>query len=172
MTESVWDLVRDVPACRLAEVPRRRLTDDSDAGGRDESRDQRLAALVSAYHGDGPVLIGWRRARAAGPVEVFVGGHGLITEGDAGTAVLSLPAGGRGRVLRPGAVADVMGDLPCWTRIGGITDGLLVDDQTDAGQRMVRPSLEDCLLSVWTQPFAWLLLAEPVNAADDDPARR
>jgi hypothetical protein len=177
VTESVWDLVRNVPACRLAEVPRRRLTDESDAGGRDESRDQRLAALVSAYHGDGPVLVGWRRAQAAGPVEVFVGGHGLITEGGAGTAVLSLPAGGRGRVLRPGAVADVMGDLPCWTRVGGITDGLLVDDQTDAGQQLVRPSLEDCLLSVWTQPFAWLLLAEPVNATEvarlaDDVADR
>jgi hypothetical protein len=166
VTESVWDLVRDVPACRLAEVPRRRLTDDGEAGGRDESRDQRLAALVSAYHGDGPVLVGWRRARAAGPVEVFVGGHGLITEGDAGAAVLSLPAGGRGRVLRPGAVADVMGDLPCWARVGGITDGLLVDEQTDAGQQMVRPSLEDCLLSVWTQPFAWLILAEPINPGE------
>jgi uncharacterized protein len=166
VTESVWDLVRDVPACRLAEVPRRRLTDEGEAGGRDESRDQRLAALVSAYHGDGPVLVGWRRSRAAGPVEVFVGGQGLITEGDAGAAVVSLPAGGRGRVLRPGAVADVMGDLPCWARIGGITDGLLVDDPTDAGQQMVRPSLEDCLLSVWTQPFAWLLLAEPINPGE------
>jgi hypothetical protein len=82
------------------------------------------------------------------------------------TAVLSLPAGGRGRVLRPGAVADVMGDLPCWARIGGITDGLLVDEQTEAGQQMMRPSLEDCLLSVWTQPFAWLLLAEPINPGE------
>jgi hypothetical protein len=31
---------------------------------------------------------------------------------------------------------------------------------------VVRPSLEDCLLSVWTQPFAWLLLAEPVNTEE------
>lgn len=150
----VWDVVRGVPACRLAEVPRRRITDDSDTAGRDESRDQRLAALVSACHGDEPVLIGWRRAQATGPVEVYVGGQGLMTEGDAGTAVLSLPAGGRGRILRPGAVADVMNDLPHWTRIGGITDGLLIDEHPDATGPMMRPSLEDCLLSVWTQPFA------------------
>ena len=177
MMAEVWDVVRDVPACRLAEVPRRRITDDSDTAGRDESRDQRLAALVSACHGDEPVLIGWRRAQATGPVEVYVGGQGLMTEGDAGTAVLSLPAGGRGRILRPGAVADVMNDLPHWTRIGGITDGLLIDEHPDAAGPMTRPSLEDCLLSVWTQPFAWLLLAEPIGATEtgrlaDDVADR
>jgi DNA helicase HerA-like ATPase len=166
--ESVWDVVRGVPACRLVEVPRRRITDDSDVTGRDDSRDQRLAALVSAGHGAEPVLIGWRRTHAAGPVEIYVGGRALITEGTDGTAVLSLPAGGRGRVLRPGAVADVMNDLPHWTRIGGITDGLLTDDRQDSAGPMMRPSLEDCLLSVWTLPFAWLLLAEPFGATEID----
>jgi DNA helicase HerA-like ATPase len=167
MAESVWDLVREVTACRLVEMPRRRVTDDAEAAERDDRRDQRLAALVSAYHaGDGPVLVGWRRSRAAGPVEVFVGGRSLITEGEAGSAVVSLPAGGRARVLRPGAVADVMSDLPCWSRIGGITDGLLTDDQPPGAAELVRPSLEDCLLSVWTRPFGWLLLAEPVNAEE------
>jgi uncharacterized protein len=166
MAEAVWETVRSVPACRLVEVPRRRITDDSDAAGRDESRDQRLAALVSACHGSEPVLIGWRRAQSAGPVEVYVGGQALITEAEAGTAALSLPVGGHGRVLRAGAVADVMNDLPYWTRIGGITDGLLTDDQPPAAGPMTRPSLEDCLLSVWTEPFAWLLLAEPVNTEE------
>ncbi|MEV0406479.1 ATP-binding protein [Actinoallomurus sp. NPDC050550] len=166
MAASVWDMTRTLTACRLAEVPRRRLTDESESGGRDEWRDQRLAALVSAYHGGGPVLVGWRRASVGGPVEVYVGGEGLITEDGAGGAALSLPVGGRGRMLRPGAVAEVMGDLPNWVRIGGITDGLLTDDQPDAGGQVMRPSLEDCLLSVWTQPFAWLLLAEPVNTVE------
>ncbi|MCO6008186.1 ATP-binding protein [Actinoallomurus purpureus] len=166
MGASVWDLARTLTACRLVEVPRRRLTDESESGGRDEWRDQRLAALVSAYHGGGPVLVGWRRASAGGPVEVYVGGESLITEDGTGGAALNLPVGGRGRMLRPGAVADVMGDLPSWARIGGITDGLLTDDQSDASAQVVRPSLEDCLLSVWTQPFAWLLLAEPVNTAE------
>ncbi|MFB9834964.1 hypothetical protein ACFFNX_22525, partial [Actinoallomurus acaciae] len=177
MAESVWEVVRDVPACRLAEVPRRRLTDDTEDGGRDEGRDQRLAALVSAYHGGDPALVGWRRASAAGPVEVFVGGQGLVTEAEAGRAALSLPVGGHGQVLRPGAVADVMRDLPSWVRIGGVTDGLLIDDQPDGEGPVARPSLEDCLLSVWTQPFAWLLLAEPVNTEEtrrlaDDVADR
>ncbi|MEV5710277.1 ATP-binding protein [Actinoallomurus sp. NPDC052274] len=177
MTEAVWRAVRGLPACRLAEVPRRRLSDEAESAGRDEGRDQRLAALVSAYHGGGPVLVGWRRASAGGPVEVFVGGQGLLTEDGAGGAALSLPVGGHGRMLGPGAVADVMGDLPCWTRIGGISDGLLADDQVDRLDQAMRPSLEDCLLSVWTQPFAWLLLAEPVDSAEtgrlaDDVADR
>ncbi len=167
MAASVWELACALPACRLVEVPRTRPGDDSEAGVRDQGRDQRLAALVSAYHGGGPVLVGWRRASAGGPVEVYVGGQSLITEDGAGAAALNLPVGGRGRMLRPGAVADAMGDLPCWTRIGGITDGLLVDEAPDpAAQQVLRPSLEDCLLSVWTGPFAWLLLAEPVDAAE------
>jgi hypothetical protein len=55
-----------------------------------------------------------------------------------------------------------MRDLPSWVRIGGVTDGLLIGGQSDGAGPVVRPLLEDCLLSVWTQPFAWLLLAEPV----------
>jgi hypothetical protein len=166
MAASVWELARTLTACRLVEVPRRRLSEESEDGGRDEWRDQRLAALVSAYHGGGPVLVGWRRASAGGPVEVYVGGDGLITEDGTGGAALNLPVGGRGRMLRPGAVSDVMRGLPHWARIGGITDGLLIDDQPDTAGQAARPSLEDCLLSVWPQPFAWLLLAEPVNVSE------
>ncbi len=162
--EPVWDVVRGLAACRLGEVPRGRVVDGDDSAGRDDGRGQRLAALVSAYHGDGPVLIGWRRAKVGGPVEVFVGGSGLISEEDAGEAVLSLPAGGRGRMLPAGAVADAMGEMPVWTRIGAVVDGLLTEDHADATGE--RPSLEDCLLSVWTRPFAWLLLAEPVSARE------
>ncbi|GLY81614.1 ATP-binding protein [Actinoallomurus iriomotensis] len=177
MAEPVWDVVRGVPACRLAEVPRRRLTDEGEVPERDDGRDQRLAALVSAYHSGDPMLLGWRRESAAGPVEVFVGGHGLITEEDDGGAALSLPVGGHGRMLGPGAVAEVMREFPSWVRIGGVTDGLLTDDQPDRAAPVTRPSLEDCLLSVWTRPFAWLLLAEPVGAEEtgrlaDDVADR
>jgi hypothetical protein len=100
VAESVWEVVRDVPACRLAEVPRRWLTDETEARG-DEGRDQRLAALVSAYHSATSVLVGWRRASPAGPVEVTIGGQGLITEAEAGRAALSLLVGG----ARPGAAA-------------------------------------------------------------------
>ncbi|MEU9843533.1 hypothetical protein AB0C69_30465, partial [Actinomadura sp. NPDC048032] len=152
--------MRGLAVCRLTEVPR---PDESD--GRDEWRDQRLAALVSAYHaGREPVLVGWRRAEAFGPTEVFVGGDGLVADLDGRAATLSLPAGGRGTLLPEGVGEDSM---PHWVSIGGISDGLLVEDPPP--EEPARPSLEDGLLAVWTQPFAWMLVAEPV---DPDEARR
>ncbi|MCP9949301.1 DUF853 family protein [Actinomadura madurae] len=156
----MWDVVRGLPVCRLLEVPR---PDEHD--GRDEWRDQRLAALVSAYHAGGdPVLLGWRRAEAFGPTEVFVGGSGLLADRDGQEATLSLPAGGRGVMLPEGLAEDAMAH---WVSIGGIADGLLVDDP--APEEPARPSLEDGLLSVWMQPFAWMLVAEPV---EPEEARR
>ena len=154
----MWELVRGLPVCRLLEVPRPDRED-----GRDAWRDQRLAALVSAYHAGGePVLVGWRRAAAFGPAEVFVGGSGLIADRDGRAATLSLPAGGRGVVL-PGGVAEE--SMAHWVGIGGIADGLLVDDRLGE-EEPARPSLEDGLLSVWMQPFAWLLVAEPVDPSE------
>ncbi|RKS68747.1 DNA helicase HerA-like ATPase [Actinomadura pelletieri DSM 43383] len=153
----MWNVVRGLPVCRLLEVPRPDGTD-----GRDEWRDQRLAALVSAYHAGGdPVLVGWRRARPSGPTEVFVGGDGLLADHDGRAATLSLPAGGRGVPVPDGITEDSMAH---WVSVGAIADGLLVDD--DAPDEPARPSLEDGLLSVWTQPFAWLLVAEPVAPAE------
>ncbi|GLZ10356.1 hypothetical protein Acsp04_05910 [Actinomadura sp. NBRC 104425] len=164
---AVWDVVRGLPVCRLLEVPRR-SGDEPEAQGRDEWRDQRVAALVSAYHsGDGAVLLGWRRAREFGPTEVFVGGDALIAgRADAGSVTLSLPAGGRGLLLPHGAVDEAMAALPYWVRIGGIADGLLADDAAPKPGEPARPSLEEGLLSVWMRPFAWLLVAEPVDAAE------
>ncbi|TDC08285.1 ATP-binding protein [Actinomadura bangladeshensis] len=153
----MWELLRGLPVCRLLEVPR-----PDRADGRDEWRDQRLAALVSAYHAGGdPVLVGWRRAAAFGPTEVFVGGSGLVADRDGRAATLSLPAGGRG-VMLPGGVAEDA--MPHWVGIGGIADGLLVDDRLQ--EEPARPSLEDGLLSVWMRPFAWLLVAEPVDPSE------
>ena len=183
---TVWDLVRELPACRLTEVPRRRSVEEPEpAAGRDEGRDQRLAALVATYHaGGGPVLVGWRRVDAAGPVDVLIGGRALLGEGNdqhagpgrqggresGGGVALSLPAGGRGLLLPGGTVTDAMRTLTCWSPIGGITDGLLVDaepsQQASRPGGAARPSLEDCLLSVWTGPFAWLLVAVPITGAE------
>ncbi|TDE20830.1 ATP-binding protein [Actinomadura sp. 6K520] len=153
-----------MPVCRLLEVPRRDAAD-----GRDEWRDQRLAALVSAYHAGGePVLVGWRRSRASGPTEVFVGGDGLLADRDGNAATLSLPAGGRGVLLPEGITEDSMAH---WVGIGAVADGLLVDDVPGGdGPRddPARPSLEDGLLSVWMQPFAWMLVAEPMTAPETE----
>lgn len=156
----MWDVVRGLPVCRLLEVPRRDAAD---------GRDQRLAALVSAYHAGGePVLIGWRRALASGPTEVFVGGEGLLADHDGGSATLSLPAGGRGVMLPHGITEDSMAH---WVGIGAIADGLLVDGplaNEGVPDEPARPSLEDGLLSVWMQPFAWMLVAEPVTGPETE----
>ncbi|WP_344954322.1 ATP-binding protein [Actinomadura miaoliensis] len=163
--------MRGLPVCRLLEVPRR-SGDEPEAEGRDEWRDQRVAALVSAYHsGDGAVLLGWRRAQAFGPTEVFVGGDALIAgqagaEAPAGSVTLSLPAGGRGVMLPDGAVDAAMGALPYWVRIGGIADGLLADAAVPGLGESARPSLEEGLLSVWMRPFAWMMVAEPVGPVE------
>ncbi|GLZ02833.1 hypothetical protein Acsp03_03000 [Actinomadura sp. NBRC 104412] len=179
LPDTLRQRMRALPVCRLLEAPRPQ-GEDAEPDGRDEWRDQRMAALVSAYHaGHGPdgesgaVLVAWRRTQASGPTEVFVGGDSLIADAsEGGAATLSLPAGGRGTLLPEGLLADAMGTFPHWVRIGGISDGLLADPvpdgRRDGTREPARPSLEDGLLSVWMQPFAWLLLAEPVETGEAD----
>ncbi|MGH3874386.1 MAG: ATP-binding protein [Pseudonocardiaceae bacterium] len=106
----------------------------------------------------------WHRASASGDVEIYVGGAALLGVQRGGDTVLSLPTGGRGTRLATGELVKTLETLPCWAGIAGITDGLLVDDRPDNDQELLRPSLEDCLLGVWQQPFAWLVVAEPVTA--------
>ncbi|GKQ39093.1 ATP-binding protein [Streptomyces sp. A012304] len=167
--------------CLLREVPRTRPTGDRPHGYDDELRGQRLAALVSAHHAPHPhdpaggaVCVGWARHAADRPLDVLVGGSALLggpMEGDGGTVLLRLPAGARGTRQEPGAAAALLGAFPCWSAVAVVTDGLLLDDGagpvsgTAGGQR---PTLEDCLLGVWQEPFAWLVYAEPVPAADLD----
>jgi uncharacterized protein len=158
---------RTAPADSAA-VPRPQATAHAD-------RARRLAALASAYHADGGTFaLGWRRLAAAGRVDIFVGGEALAGSAD-GDTILSLPAGGRGHRQAPGALASAMARLPSWCPIVGIVDGLLSDPDdlarrgragVGAGAGSARPSLEDGLLAVWREPFAWLLLAEPVRDAD------
>ena len=76
--------------------------------------------------------------------------------------VLTLPAGGRGDPLPPGAAARSFATVPCWTRLGGIADRLPGND-ADIAPLDIRPSLEDGLLSAWPGPFAWLVIAEPAS---------
>ena len=182
-------------AYRITEIPRRR--DAPGPGQRDDAdpgRAQRVAALVAAYHAGiagpsrGTVAFGWVRTAAGGPVHIIVAGGALAggaLPGGAGRAggdmLLSLPGGARGTVLRPGELTGLLGQLGCWREIAAISDGLLAPA---GGQRQshpvpahATPSLDDGLLGSWTGPFGWMVVAEPLPAAElrslaDEVARR
>ncbi|MBT2479823.1 ATP-binding protein [Streptomyces sp. ISL-94] len=168
-----WHRLLGMPTYALAEVPRQRPDASRPSGPDDELRAHRFAALVSAFHarhpsdpGRGSVLVGWSRASAAHPLDVFLGGSSLAggdDSADPGAALLRLPAGARARRQAPGVVAGALAHFPHWTAVAGVADGLLVDDEPRAsGTSRLRPTLEDCLLGVWQEAFAWLVLADPV----------
>lgn len=162
------DLLVSVAACHLYEIPRSPLPDTGTEAIRDQSQRQRLAAVISAYHaGPGPIMMAWHRSSDSGPIQVYVGGSGLTST--SGVQVLvSLPAGGRGRLMEPGALGEILATMPHWTPIAAASDGLVADTALVAEPDSARPSLEDCLLGVWQQPFAWLMLAEPITGQDLD----
>lgn len=119
-----------------------------------------MQALVSAFHYGAPVAFGWLRERSGGPVRVLAGGPALAGGADGGRMVLTFPAGARALPLEPGQAAGLLGRVPCWMSLAGISDALLAE-RGDAPRpdREARPSLEDGLLSAWSGPFAWLVLA-------------
>jgi uncharacterized protein len=170
MGTSAWQALRDLDSWRVTEIPRQAPERSQQAGLAevDQGAAQRLAALVSAFHsGTGPVAVGWLRLTEGGPVQVLAGGAGLTgSAGPEDRAVLSLPAGARGELLPAEAMGSAFAQLPCWVRIAGLADGLLLQQEraNEAAQPRTRPSLEDGLLAVWPGPFGWLVLAEPAGA--------
>ncbi|HEV2934056.1 MAG TPA: ATP-binding protein [Streptosporangiaceae bacterium] len=181
-----WQELDGLDAYRITEIPRRAEAGDTQTPSHqlaDPGRTQRLAALIAAYHagtgakgdGTGALAMGWVRHRAGGPVQLLAAGPGLVGGGN-GELFLTLPGGAKAEPLPAGTLPALLGQLPCWRAIGGISDGLLPDDERRPADRAA-PSLEECLLAVWPGPFGWLLLAEPVGAAEiaeiaDDVARR
>ncbi|MCX5266421.1 ATP-binding protein [Streptomyces sp. NBC_00199] len=175
-----WQRFASLETALLREVPRQRPSEDRPSGGEDELRAQRLAALVSAHQAPHPhdptggaVLVGWARTAADGPLDVLVGGADLLggrtAPADGTASLLRLPAGARGLRRPAGTAAALMTAFPCWSAVAGVTDGLLVDDEprpVDTASARRRPTLEDCLLGVWQEPFAWLVFAEPVPPAE------
>src|SRR5215472_17338429 len=164
-------------------------------GGRDEADPggpQRFAALVAAYHAgvacgtaaSGAIAFGWVRLTTSGPVQVVAAGDALTGSGAGGNdgdVLLSLPGGARGTVLPPGALAGLLGRLPSWREVAGISDGLLAPtDELRHGNQLARcatPSLDEGLLRSWTGPFSWMIIAEPLRqdelrALADEVARR
>ena len=182
-----WDALNELDAYRITEIPRRSdgdATQSAQSEPNDPGRTQRLAALIAAYHagteakGNGlsALAIGWLRHSVGGPVQVLVAGAGLVGSEAGQEVFLTLPGGARAEPLRRGAMAALMSQLPSWRVISGISDGLLPDNEHRPGGRPP-PSMEECLLPVWPGPFGWLLLAEPLSAADiaeiaDELARR
>ncbi len=183
MTGTAWQRLSDLGACRVTRIPRR--PDDPVPDGRagvdrDAGRPQRIAALASAYHAGisrhadaGPIALGWIRLASGGPVDVLLAGSALRGSARPPTSLgspscteitLALPAGAQGEVIAPGGMAAAMNALPCWTRIGGIADGLLAGDGT--GLQPDRAPLEECLLAAWDGPFGWLILADPLAPAE------
>jgi len=175
---SAWDTLNELDAYRITEIPR----PDAEATGParpaeaepgDTGRTQRLAALIAAYHagadtkgnGAGALVVGWIRHGEAGPVQVLTAGPGLVGSAAGPEAFLTLPGGARGRPLPRGTLAGLMAQLPSWRAIGGISDGLLPDGGS-RGDSRPPPSLEECLLAVWPGPFGWMLVAEPLGAAE------
>src|SRR5216683_4209822 len=176
---SAWDTLNELDAYRITEIPRRQAAESAgqarpaEAEPGDTGRTQRLAALIAAYHagadtkgnGAGALAVGWIRHGEAGPVQVLTAGQGLIGSAAGQEAFLTLPGGARARTLPRGTLAALMAQLPSWRAIGGISDGLL-PDTGPRGDGRPPPSLEECLLAVWPGPFGWMLLAEPLSAAE------
>lgn len=162
-----------VTAYRIVELPRMPPLMDQARG--DPGRRQRLAAVVAAYHaaaatgGGGRVVVGWCRPDEQSGVHVFTGGgvEAAGTAAAAGTAGRhrsSLFAGSVGLAYPAGGLTALLDALPCWTRLVGMTDGLVEERDDRDPATDLRPRLDDCLLGVWQGAFAWLLVADPVPA--------
>jgi DNA helicase HerA-like ATPase len=183
---SAWSALNELGAYRITEIPRhagpgtRRLPPDEPG---DRGWTQRYAALTAAYHAGaeakengasadspGAVAVGWVRHGAGQPVQVLAAGTALVGGEDGGDVYLTLPGGARAEPLARGALAGLMAELPSWRAIAGISDGLLADGLLAGGgprgSGRTPPTLEECLLAVWPGPFGWLLVAEPLTAAE------
>ncbi len=189
-----WRQLRDIGAYRITEIPRRQdagLPGSAPPDEGDPGWAQRVAALSAAYHagisGDGApgaapggVAFGWLRTAAGGPVHVIAAGDALAgsaTTGQDGGVLLSLPGGARATALRPGALPELLGGLPRWREIAGISDGLLSPAEDGRGGRGGQgtrgtrsagypcASLDEGLLASWTGPFGWIVVAEPLGQA-------
>ena len=169
MNGSTWQVLRDLQAWQITQIPRRPHAGQDSPAGQDQADRgavQRLQALVPAFHYGAPVAFGWIREHPGGPVAVLAAGPALAGSADGAQAVLTLPAGAGAHPLPAGRAATLFAGLPCWIQLAGISDALLAGhDGSGQPGRNIRPSLEEGLLSAWSGPFAWLMLAEPFTVA-------
>jgi len=189
--DGLWKRLEAAGAYRVTEIPRPDEGITPEEGSRsaaDQGMSQRIAALAAAYHAGGLVAFGWVRTAVGGPVHVLAAGDALAGSAAGGAAarggagvLLALPGGARGTVLCPGELAGLLHRISCWREIAGISDGLLAPDtavtHSAGAARHDGPSLAEGLLSSWTEPFGWVVTAEPLLAAElrslaDEVARR
>jgi DNA helicase HerA-like ATPase len=85
-----------------------------------------------------------------------------------GSRLLAFPAGGHGRMLAPGGLTSQLAEFPAWVGLELVADPL-ADIAGSPPAVPGDPAVEDVLLSVWTGPFAWAVIAEPVPS--DELAR-
>ena len=170
MSGPAWQALTGLPAWEITQIPRRdQPREQLSSGDRpDDGTARRVQALAVAYRRGVPVVFGWLRDRAAGPVRVVAAGPGIVAaSGGAGEMVLTLPAGARGRPLPVGGTAALFEALGCWMPVGVIADPLLADPGQEPGAGcaagVLPPSLEDALLGSWPGPFGWMVIAEPVT---------
>lgn len=159
----VGELLETLLVSRVLELPRR-PSSARDASA-DVGRRQRLAGIVSAYHSGAGLLLGWHREAAARPIEVFASGGVGGRQGPRGLTPLSLPPGALGRPYPGSNLMLKLRAVPVWTKVGVLTDGLLIDNSMVRDED-VRPTLDDCLLHVWHAGFSWFVVAEPVPVAE------
>jgi uncharacterized protein len=160
------DNLSGVRACRVSQVYRGPEGERADQG-----RAQRHAAVISAYHVSlgrdaDPLVVGWQRNAAAPSIDVFAAGAVVGPANGDGGVSLSVPSRGRGWLLDNGHLVQALRGVRHWTRVAGLSDGLLVSDVAVIRAVDARPTLDDCLLRVWREPFAWFVLAEPVAPAE------
>jgi len=148
--------------CRLDEVPRRARPEDRDKPWPDPTAAQLLAALVSAHAGGGEVVTAWLRRAPRGPVEVIVGGDEALGITDDDEVRPLYPPGSRGRRLPPAEAVDVLSSFPRWLRCGGVSDVLAVAP-AEGRAAPIRGTFEDFVAHLARTPFAWLVIAEPVE---------
>jgi DNA helicase HerA-like ATPase len=194
--DGLWKRLEAAGAYRVVEIPRPDDGISPEEGSRscaDQGMSQRTAALAAAYHAGGLVAFGWVRTTVGGHVHVVAVGDALAgsvacrtvagegADRSGGCVLLALPGGARGRVLRAGELAGLFSQIGCWREIAGISDGLLAPDSaaahSAAAARYAAPALEEGLLSSWTEPFGWIVTAQPLPAGElrslaDEVARR
>lgn len=147
------DLLEELDPVRVAEMPRQ-----ANAAAPDPGLATRSAVLTSAFHAGDPVFLGWRRPSAEAPIEVHVAGPALRGSAtDDGGMVLSLPRGARARPASP--LDELYGALPHAHAVTAVFEGLIGGERDGAA-----PSLEDCLLDVWHEPFTWFVHATPLSS--------